>query len=411
MRPPRADPAWDPVWTDAARRFGTPLYVYDLPVMRERVTALERVLPEGAALHYAVKANGSLALVDQLRRMGWGAEVCSLGELETVRAARFTPDRVLYTGPAKSDRELTEAVSWGVGLIVVESVAEAERVASVASARQPVLLRVNPGFDLARSDIVTSPPSSKFGVDEAAAGAAVRRIRALPNILLRGIHVSTESNVRSAERLLERARYAFALAARLRDDRCPIDVVDLGGGLGASVDLDAYGTGLRRLLEHHRGLTAILEPGRYPVAESGAYVMSVVAVKRSAGRTFALVDGGINHLYRPRLTPAGSPPPVRSSSGAAPALTTVAGPLLDGDDLLAVDVACASPAVGDLLAIPHCGAYGYAHGLHAFCLHPTPAEALWDGERLHLIRERADPLTVTAGQYLLEHRAPAAVAR
>lgn len=414
---------WRPFWTAAAARYGTPLYLYDLPVVQARMAAMRSALPASADVFYAVKANGSLALVDELRRLGCGADVCSSGELETVRAAGFGAGRVLYTGPAKSEREIAGAVSWGIGLIVVESAAEAVRVAAAgarAGVRQPVLLRINPGPGLARSGLATSAPSCKFGVDEAGAITVARRVRALPDVELRGIHVSTDSNVCRASHLLERAEYTFGLAARLRDDGCAIDVVDLGGGVGVprspdgdgdGFDVEAYGAGLRRILDRHPGVRVILELGRYPVAESGTYVVSVVAVKRSAGVTFALVDGGINHLYRPRLAPAGQAPPVLAAGAAAPELVTVAGPLLDADDLLAEAVRIPRPEVGDLLAIPGCGAYGFSHGLHGFCLRATPAEVLWDGVRSHLVRERGEARAVIVGQHLpRRHAAPAPAA-
>jgi diaminopimelate decarboxylase len=401
---------WSAFWTVAAGRYGTPLYLYELPTVHARVDALRRALPRSVRVSYAIKANGSLALAAELRRLGCGADVCSLGELETVRAAGFSARDVLYTGPAKSDREIDEAVSWGVGLIVLESAAEAARVARAAGragVRQPVLLRVNPGSALERSGMAVTAPACKFGVDEADMVAAARRIRALPGVELRGIHVSTESNVRSADRLLERAEYACALVAPLAADGFDVEVVDLGGGLGvpqragdAALDVRAYGAGLRRLTARHPRLSLILELGRYPVAESGSYLVSVVAVKRSRGATFVLVDGGINHLYRPRLAPPDRPPPVLSPSRAPVERVTIGGPLLDADDLLAQDVLLPRPRAGDLLAIPACGAYGYNHGLQGFCLHATPAEVAWDGRRLHLVRERGDPVRVTEGQHL-----------
>src|SRR5687768_5769567 len=80
---------WSAFWTVAARRYGTPLYLYELPTVRARLDALRRALPRSVRVTYAVKANGSLALVAELRRLGCGADVCSLGELETVRAAGF----------------------------------------------------------------------------------------------------------------------------------------------------------------------------------------------------------------------------------------------------------------------------------------------------------------------------------
>ena len=410
---------WSAFWTIAADRHGTPLYVYALPTLHARAAALRRALPASVRVTYALKANGSLALAAELRRLGWGADVCSPGELETARAAGFVAGDVLYTGPAKSDREIEEAVRWGVGLIVVESAAEAARVAAAAGrarVRQPVLLRVNPGPGLARSGMALSAAACKFGVDEADMPAAARLIRALPAIELRGIHVSTDSNVCDPGRLLERAEYAFGLVAQLAADGLDVEVVDLGGGLGVphragddALDVNAYGAGLRRLAGRHARVSTILELGRYPVAESGAYVVSVVAVKRSRGGTFVLVDGGINHLYRPRLTPPDRPPPLLSPGRAPVERVTVGGPLLDAGDLLAEDVLLPRPEAGDLLAIPACGAYGYSHGLHGFCLHPTPAEVVWDGRRLHLVRERGDPRAVTAGQQLL-HEAPEPVA-
>ncbi len=420
MRAQTRPAGWPPHWSIAAARHGTPLYVYDLPVVRERVAALTGALPACADVFYALKANGNLALVAELRRLGCGADVCSLGELETVRAAGFEGDRLLYTGPAKTEHEIAEVVAGRIGLIVVESPAEAARVAVAAARagiRQSLLLRINPGHGLVRGAMATTAPICKFGVDEADAITAMRLVCALPDVELRGIHVSTDSNVCSASHLLERAEYTFALAARLRAGGWAVSVVDLGGGLGAPhahdgarVDIGAYGAGLRRIADRHPAVSVILELGRYPVAESGTYLVSVIAVKRSATATFALVDGGINHLYRPRLTPEGSPPPVLSTSRAAPRVVTVAGPLLDADDVLADDVLMPSPEPGDLLAIPACGAYGYSHGLHGFCLHPTPAEAIWDGEVLHLVRERATPLTVTNGQHLLGARAAPASA-
>ena len=223
--------------------------------------------------------------------------------------------------------------------------------------------------------------------------------------------MSTDSNVCSAEHMLARAEYTFALAARLRDDGCAIEIVDLGGGIGAPLG-ECRGHRPRRVrrrpsahLDRHPSVAVILELGRYPVAESGAYVVSVAAVKRSAGGTFALVDGGINHLYPPTAdarwrSPAGA---VRQPRAAR--ARDRRRPLLDADDVLAEAVEYAAPEAGDLLAIPGCGAYGYTHGLHGFCLHPTPAEVLWDGERLHLVRERGDLRTVTAGQHLPEPRA------
>ncbi len=433
--PARATGEWRAWWGAAAARHGTPLYAYDLMALRAGVTRLRRALAGSVRVYYALKANGSLALVRELARLGCGADVCSLGELEIARAAGVGARDALYTGPAKSDREIAAAVSWGVGLIVVESVGEARRVAATAlrhgRARQCVLLRVNPGPEAVSSGLAPAAPNHriggedpgakapstrlaltgpdcKFGVDEAGVPLAVRQIMGMAGIELGGIHVCTESNVSEAEPLLARARWALALAETLRHEGVDIGVVDLGGGFGvparsgeAEFDLDGYAAGVRELAAAHPHISLILELGRYPVGGCGTYLVSVSEVKRARDSSFVLVDGGINHLYRPRLTPREQPPTVLSSARAPLEPVTVAGPLLDPEDVLAENVQLPRPRRGDLLAIVGCGGYGFGHGLHGFCLHPTAAEVAWDGERIHLIRERGDPREVTLGQRML----------
>jgi diaminopimelate decarboxylase len=254
-----------------------------------------------------------------------------------------------------------------------------------------------------------SSASCQFGVEESEAEEAARCVAALPSLALRGIHVSTESNVLDVDRLLRRADFAVDAAERLRGRGLDLGVVDLGGGFGVPgtvgqppLDHIAYGAGLAAIARRHPHLSFIHELGRFLVAESGAYVVTVTDVKRSGGRTFVLVDGGINHLYRPRLTPQ-LMPPIRVSGircGEPCGPVTIAGPLCDSADIIAEDVTLPAVRTGDRLAVVSCGAYGYGHGLLGFSLYPTPAEAIWDGEQLHLVRHRGTPSDVLRGQCL-----------
>ena len=132
---------------ELAVRHDTPFYVYDLAVVERRVAALRGVLPNSFRLAYAVKANPNALVLEQMARLGLGADVASAGELERVIDAGFDPARVVFTGPGKRDSELASAVSVGVGLITVESPNELRRleaIASMAGRRIPILLRRSP---------------------------------------------------------------------------------------------------------------------------------------------------------------------------------------------------------------------------------------------------------------------------
>ncbi len=102
-------------------RFGSPLYVYDAAVLRDRAAALRAALPERAELAFATKANSSPAVLSALCGAGLGADVASGGELRAVLRAGFAPERVIFTGPGKTDTELEAALHAGVGALTIES--------------------------------------------------------------------------------------------------------------------------------------------------------------------------------------------------------------------------------------------------------------------------------------------------
>jgi diaminopimelate decarboxylase len=399
----------DSVLVSAAETYGTPLFLYDLDDVRAQHATLARDLPD-VDVRYAVKANSSLAVCAALAGAGLGAEICSDGELVLALAAGFRAETIVLGGPAKTEATYAAAMAAGVGLVVVESVEDARRLDSAARGAgrtQPVLLRINPAEPPPRVGVPLSGGASKFGVDEEEAEDALCRVGALPNLRLEGIHVYLESSICDAEILVRLHAQTIELADRLRSAGFAFGVVNLGSGLGVPYTEGEAPLDLPRYAARMRGVRAaaaypyriVMEVGRFLVASSGTYLTRVLDVKRSRGHTFALVDGGIHNLYRRAMARANNLARVVGKRGPY-APVSIGGVLPAPDDVLTEGVELASPEPGDLIAIPQCGAYTFTHSISRFALHCSAAEAVLEGGRTALARERGDPSDGLARQIL-----------
>jgi diaminopimelate decarboxylase len=398
-----------------ATRFGTPFFVYDFDVIEGRVAALRAALPPMFELAYAVKANPSLSVVHHLGLLGVGADIASAGELELVARAGITPDRVIFTGPGKSDDELRGAVAAEVRAVTVESPGELARLESIAAAagrRVPILLRLAVGerSRLESVRIIGDGGLGKFGMGLGDLEASARRAAASPNLELLGIHAFGASNVRDAMALVDHIAATVAIGARIAaESGVPLRLIDGGGGLGISyeedgpaLDLELLGRGLADLA-HGWGadpalanLRVLLEPGRFLVGPAGAYVTRIVDRKELDGRQVAIVDGGIHHLLRPalvrqahrlRLLRTVLEPADPTGEGRM----AVAGPLCTGLDVLSSEAWLPGAKVGDLVAILDAGAYGFTESMPLFLSRTMPAELAIRGGDVELIRPRIEP--------------------
>lgn len=401
---------------ELAERFGTPLYIYDRDVIDRQVAALRGALPANAELAYAVKANPALAIVAHLAALGLGADVASGGELATALRAGIPAERIVMTGPGKRDAELRAAVAaggTGIRAVTVESLGELGRLEAIArdaGRRQPVMLRaaVSETARLERVRLVGDDGAGKFGMDAADLVDGARVAARSPDLELLGLHAFGASNVLDASALVAHVAATGRAARELaRVAGTTVRIVDAGGGLGIpyetheeSLDLVTLGRGLAAVAEAWAAddllaeARLLLEPGRFLVGPSGAYLARVVDVKTVDGTTVAVLDGGVHHVLRPALVGQEHRvqlfPGDRSGGGRAVAVT-VAGPLCSGLDVLAVGAVMTMPRVGDLLAVLDVGAYGFTESMPYFLSHPIPAEVLVRDGAAALIRPRLDP--------------------
>lgn len=374
----------------------TPLFVYDMGVVRAKVALLREAMPEGLHLHYAMKANPYAPLLADMTELVDGFDIASGGELEMALGAGMAAERISFAGPGKRDDELRAAIQAGV-TINLESEGEAARalkIAETVGVTPRLAVRVNPDFDLKGSGMKMGGGAKPFGVDaERAAELAKHVIGAGAD--WRGWHIFAGSQALDPAALIETQAATVALAARLSDEVGAVPpLVNIGGGFGVPyfpgdlpLDVKAIGLALEEVLslppDSLRGSAFALELGRYLVAEAGVYLTRIVDVKQSHGEKFAIVDGGLHH----QLAASGNfgtvvrrnyPVAIANKFGleGTEEPMTIEGCLCTPLDRLADKVSLPPAEPGDLVAIFLAGAYGASASPAAFLGHKSALELL-----------------------------------
>ena len=385
---------------DIAELHGTPLYVYSAATITGRYRAVDAAFASYPhAIHYALKANSTIAILRLLRSLGANADANSGGEIDVALRAGFIPEQIVFTGVGKTDAELAHAIDLGVKSINAESCGELERIDRIASSRDTrarVALRVNPNID-ARSHphISTGLQTNKFGIPLADVRDVCRTVQSRHGLEIIGLHVHVGSQIVDLEPLRRAARALVTLAAELRDDGVEIDHLDLGGGLGISYDnqptpgADDYAAALLPIVRDS-GLAIILEPGRAILGPSAVLVARVIDVKcQPGGKRFVILDAGMTELIRPMLYGAYHriEPVALDETETATITADIVGPLCESSDTVGRDRALPEPRVGDLMAVFDVGAYGSVMASN-YNRRPMPAEVLVIDGRAQVIRRR-----------------------
>ena len=372
----------------------TPLFVYDLDIVRARAAALRANLPVGLDIHYAIKANPLPAFVAAVAPSFDGLDVASAGELAIALTAKPS-NAISFAGPGKRDAELEAAIRAGA-TINLESSGECDRALAIGDRlglTPRLAVRVNPDFELRGSGMKMGGRASPFGIDVLDAASVVARLRAA-GADWRGFHIFAGSQALDSLAIIETQAATVALAGRLADEiGAAPPLVNLGGGFGipyftgdTPIDLPAIGSALANEFERRSDSLAqsrfAIELGRFIAGECGVYLTRVVERKESRGETFLIVDGGLHH----QLAASGNfgtvvkrnyPVAIATASpGAAMETVSVVGCLCTPLDRLADRVTLPVAGVGDIVAVFLAGAYGRSASPTAFLGHPLPAEVL-----------------------------------
>ena len=394
--------------TAIAEEFGTPCYVYSRGGIEGAWRAFDGAF--GSHPHlvcYAVKANGNLAVLNLLARLGSGFDIVSGGELERVLSAGGDPGKVVFSGVGKRADEMLRALEAGIHCFNIESLPELQRLDQIASrinVRAPVAIRVNPDVDAKTHPyIATGTNANKFGIPAREAEAVYAEATDLAHIEVRGIAVHIGSQLTRLDPVLEALDQVLGLVARLDAQGIALRHIDIGGGLGIRYREESPPTPAayaKAILTRLGGtpLSVITEPGRAVVGPNGVLLTRVEYLKDVEQRHFAIVDAAMNDLVRPALYDAWHDIIAVERRPGPERRYDIVGPVCESGDFLGSGRAL-NLSSGDVLAVCAAGAYG-ASMSSTYNTRPRAAEVLADGERIHLVRRRETVQDLMSGEVI-----------
>ena len=383
---------------EIAKAVGTPFYCYSSATLERHYRVFEAAMPKGSLIAYAVKANGNIAVIKTLARLGAGADIVSGGEMKRALAGGVAPSKIVFSGVGKTRDEIAAALGAGILQFNVESEGELVALDEIARAkgkRAAVAIRVNPDVDArTHAKISTGKAENKFGIGLNRAREAYAHAAKLAGLSAVGIAVHIGSKITDLAPFRDAFAKVVALVRELRTSGFEVSRLDLGGGLGVPYEQGlippepaSYGDVIR---EATTGLDValIVEPGRLITANAGVLIAQVVQVKRGDEKEFIILDAGMNDLIRPALYDAWHDiVPVRTQLGAQPRLYDIVGPVCESADLFARDRELPALSPGDLVAILSAGAYGAVQA-SSYNARPPAPEVMVRGGHFVVIRPR-----------------------
>lgn len=380
---------------EIADEFGTPVYVDDEMRIRENYRNIHDAFARfmDTRIHYACKANTSLAFLRVLEQEGSGIDAVSIGEVLTCLKAGFTPDRIMYTGVSVSDAELKAVADTGV-MINVDSACELERLAAIAPCTD-ISFRITPGVGSGHSaKVTTGNKGAKFGVPLDQVISTYARAKDL-GFNIKGIHAHIGSGGQTVEPFMDMMEVLIEIVNELKEIGIDLEFIDMGGGIGVpyrpqedEMDVQELASNLTAMIEDETDIrTIVLEPGRYISADAVVLLTRVNDIKDTGVRKYVGVDAGFNTLIRPAMYDSYHHVALANKMGrACTDKYDIVGPICESGDYLAHDRVLPDPVPGDLVAVYDAGAYGYTMSSR-YNSRPLCAEVMVRDGKAELIRE------------------------
>lgn len=397
---------------ELAEKYGTPLYVYDVSVIRDNCRAFVDTFEKmgvSAQVTYASKAFSSIAMLEVVKEEGLGLDVVSQGELYTALQADFPTEKIHFHGNNKSFAELEMAVLNQIGCVVLDNFHEIDLLEALLEKHHQtmdVLIRITPGIESETHQYIqTGNEDSKFGfqLQNGQADVAFKRLHQHHRINFKGMHCHIGSQIVDLDRFLTAADVLFAKLAEWKEESGFIPpVLNLGGGFGIPYTKDdplvSYATYIEGLVEKVKACAREIdiplpeiwvEPGRAIAGNAGVTLYTTGSLKEIPGvRTYLPVDGGMSDNIRPALYQAEYEGIIANKADEpATSKASIAGKLCESGDMLIWNLPVPKVEAGDILAVFATGAYGYSMASN-YNRFPRPAVVFVENERDVLVVQR-----------------------
>lgn len=365
-------------------RFNSSFFFYDLDLLKEHLSSMAQILDPDIKLWYACKANPMSAVLKVLRNLGFGVDVASSGELHQALNAGLKGESLIATGPGKSKEYLSHLIKNGVQTIVIESPNQAKWLDEAAKEQNKVvdaLVRVQLDWEGGKS-VLGGNAVTPFGLGPD--DWKQYELLAFKNVNFRGFHIFQWGNILEVGKLKEIWETSIEKLIDLSKElNIPMDIIDLGGGLGVpytddekSISFNDVHELLVSLKNKYSLKTIWMELGRFTVAECGSYLTKVLDVKEVRGKKLIVTEGGINHCARVALTNQAFPCKAFNKNSDNDQQYQVHGPLCTALDHLGTYSLPSEIKIGDWLEFQMAGAYGFTESMPYFLCHKLPGEAL-----------------------------------
>lgn len=383
------------VMLEAAEKFGTPLFLYDIDKIRECYNSLFKFIPyKGLKIHYALKANYNIAILKALRDIGCGLDTVSPGEVALALQLGFKKEDIIYTANNMTDAEFAEVAATGV----VMNIGELSRLEKTARnyPGSRICLRFNPDVkDGDNEKTMTAGDLTKFGILLDDVEKVVEIVRK-GDLHVVGLHEHTGSGLQKAESVYQSMKNLMNIVTK---ERFPeLEFLDFGGGFKVPympdekrIDYVVMGREIVSIFEdfckkYGRDLKMYFEPGKYMVAEAGHLLVEVNTIKKNRSRIIAGCNSGFPQLIRPVMYGAYHHIVNLSNPDGELQKYDICGNICETGDRFAEERMMPEIREYDILEIQNAGAYCYSMG-GVYNLRPMPSEAVYSDGELKLVRK------------------------
>jgi len=381
---------------DLAKRFGTPIYCYSYKQLNENIKNFKKSFKSFSPLIcFAVKSNSNVNLIREIRKLGLGADVVSMGELMMALKAGIKPEKIVFSGVGKTSDEINYAINKKILLINAESKSEIIEIEKIAKSKKKIVnigIRLNPNTDAKTlTQISTGKKENKFGVNTKMFFELIRYSKNSKNINVKclSVHIGSqildhkpyEKMLKVVDKIINKSDHKF-------------EFIDLGGGMGISygnndkkLNYKKYDIAIKKFLKNHKS-KIIFEPGRSIVGNIGSLISKVIYIKENEKKDFIILDAGMNDLMRPALYGANHRTlPALKTNQVSRKTYDFVGPICESTDKFTTIKNFQKLNEKDLVIMCDVGAYGMSLSSN-YNIRPKPIEILIKGSKISIIKKR-----------------------
>ena len=379
-----------------AKKFDTPIYCYSYKQLKNNINSFKKNFKSFSPLVcFAIKANTNVNLIREIRKLGLGADVVSIGEMMKAMKAGINPKKIVFSGVGKTYAEISYAIDKKILLINAESKSEILEIEKIAKSKKKIIdigIRLNPNTDAKTlSQISTGRKENKFGVNEKTFLELVKYSKKSENIKLKclSVHIGSqivdhqpyEKMLKVVDRFIKKTNHKF-------------EFIDLGGGMGISYDHNnkklnykKYNIAIKKFLKNHKS-KIIFEPGRSIVGSTGFLISKIIYIKENEKKNFIILDAAMNDLIRPALYGANHRIlPVLKTGKVSKKTYEFVGPICESTDKFATLKKFQKLKEKDLIIMCDVGAYGMSLSSN-YNARPKPIELLIKGSKINILKKR-----------------------